>query len=215
MLKVNSILQGLTLVAAGLLASCASAPGLRMGQGTAPTAWAGEESHLFVTGTVGGVAFSIILPPGSPELKELEGKREFQVLSTGEKRYTAFEVSFKGLMEGLERELELEFENADFQNVPAGATLVLQEKANEELAPEGLTGLKSNLEMEWEWEDSSASSFSSGEVLSKSGKLTIMKDSGQMIGGTFEGVFENGRVSGSFTVPKVEEESDDVDAFYL
>lgn len=204
-----------TLVLALALASCAPAPttpGLRVGTATeAPEAWLGPSPHLVLVGRVNGVDVRVSVNEG-PLLDNLKAKREFQVLGD-QKRYTAFEVSFGALMEGLERELELEFENADFGTRPLGEDLGLVAQANEELAPEGLDGPRSNLEFEWEWEDAAASSFASGEVLSAQGRLVRSLD-GEGIGGWFTATFADGQLTGSFTVPQVEDEADDVDAFY-
>jgi hypothetical protein len=190
-------------------------PGLRAGVAAeAPTTWLGAEPHLVLVGTVDGVAIQINVRGDDPLLSQLAGKREHQVLASGEKRYTAFEVSFGALMEGLERELELEFENADFGQVGLGTDLALESRANEELAPEGLAGPRSNLELEWEWEDPAQSKFASGEVLSSSGRLVRNLDAGPALGGWFNATFANGSVTGSFTVNNAEDEADDVDAFY-
>jgi len=162
-------------------------------------------------GRVNGVDVNVVVTEG-PLLDQLKAKREFQVLGE-QKRYTAFEVSFGALMEGLERELELEFENADFGPRALGEDLGLVGQSNEDLAPEGLAGAQSNLEFEWEWEDPAQSSFASGEVLSAQGRLVRSLD-GEALGGWFAATFADGQLTGSFTVPKVEDEADDVDAFY-
>lgn len=216
MSRILSALAALTLV----LAACSApatppGPGLRTGTAVAPTAWLGEQPHLVLVGTVNGVAFEVNVQGDDPLLTKLTGKREHQLLaSTQEKRYTAFEVSFGAPMEGVERELELEFENADFGQVGLGQDLALETTANEELAPEGLAGARSNLELEWEWEDTAESKFASGEVLSASGRLVRALDSGSSLGGWFTATFADGSVTGSFTVKNVEDETDDVDAFY-
>lgn len=221
-MKYPMILLSFAILSSVLLSACTSVPtgpGLRTGMESvkAPTAWLGEEPHLVLAGTINGVHFSIDINKDDPRIKKVQGKREYQKLaSNGEMRYLAFELGFGALMEGLEREIELEFENADFNRTSTGIDLVLVAKSNEDLANiGGLSGTRSNLELEWEWEDARASDFSAGEVLSSAGTLIRHIDEGQRIGAWFTATFPMGKLTGSFTTSTAEDETDTVDAFYL
>ncbi len=220
-MKTNLLALVVAFALIGLSTGCmsASGPGLRVGSNNpvAPKTWLGSDPHLVMVGTINGVAFSIAIQKDNPLLKEIKGKREYQrLVTTGETRYVAFEIGFGALMEGIEREIELEFENANFDKTSLEIDLGLVEKSNEELAKKGgLQGTQSNLELEWEWEDSKESTFASGEVLSKSGTLVRFVDQGATIGAWFTATFPGGSVTGSCTTTEAEDETDDVDAFYL
>jgi hypothetical protein len=178
----------------------------------APTEWLGATPHLVIMGTVNGRAMDIQLVDmaAATGVEEFVGKREYLPGEAGAFRYGDFEVGLKATIGGVERSIELEFENDDFQKFVLPSDFML--------VPENFpAGPASYLEFSAEWEDASGSV--NDEVGGFNGVLTVLMDDGTpddkglrpdgMIGGFVQA--ENGGevVTISFTVPVAEYEIDD------
>ena len=176
-----------------------------------PSAWLGEVPHLVMMGSVAGKAIDIQLTDmaAAADVEAFEGKREY-LPGTGEAlRYADFEVALKAAIGGLERSIELEFENADFAGLPLPATFSLQDKE----FPEGLL---SNLEVALEWEGTDGAV--NDEIAAWTGTLTLLRDDGTkdargasgdgMIGGFVQAEKDGESLVISFTVPVTDYEID-------
>jgi hypothetical protein len=178
----------------------------------APTEWLGPTPHFVVMGTVGGREMNIQLTDmaAASGVAEFAGKREYLPGEGGAFRYGDFEVALKAVIGGVERSLELEFENDDY------GTFVLPSEF--QLGPENFPkGPASYLEFSAEWEDAAGSV--NDEIGGFNGVLTVTLDEGTP---DEKGLRPDGTIGGfvtaekagevvviSFTVPVAEYEIDD------
>lgn len=176
-----------------------------------PAEWLGEVPHLVIMGTVNGFEFDLQYPDMvvAPDIAEFAGKREYQI-DGDSLRYVDFEFTLQAVIEGVEKEIELEFENFDFaaQNVPGSFTLQSEEFPKGDL---------SNLEVEFEWETGGVST--NEEVDGWAGTFTFALDSGTesadgsrvggMVGGHVDATRGADRIVISFTAPVTEVEIED------
>lgn len=181
--------------------------------GVAPAAWLGETPHFVMVGAFKDYAFNIQATDlaATPDFA-VEAKREYRAAEGGGLDYIDFEIAVNLTTNGIERGIELEFENADFADQPVGSTYVLK-------AEEFPAGLFSNMELQIEWEWNEKSLIVNEEQLYGEGALTIGHESGTaeadgtmpsgMIGGFVTGTFEGKPIAISFTAPVVEAEIDD------
>jgi hypothetical protein len=178
----------------------------------APSEWLGATPHFVVMGTVGGREMNIQLTDmaAAAGVAEFQGKREYLPGEGGAFRYGDFEVALKATIGGVERSIELEFENDDFSTVTLPSDF--------QLVPENFPkGLASYLEFSGEWEDASGSV--NDEIGGFSGVMTVTLDEGTpddkglrpdgMIGGFATAEAAGDVVVISFTVPVAEYEIDD------
>src|SRR5262245_26118641 len=86
-----------------------------LGSGAAPTEWLGAEPHFVMVGQFKDFTFDIHTTDLSAV--ELAGKREYGPIDGG-LAYIDFEVALNLVTDGIERSIELEFENADFSKHP-------------------------------------------------------------------------------------------------
>lgn len=171
-----------------------------------PTEWLGEDVHVVVVGTVNGFPFDMEATD-LDALAGYEAKREYA--RDGEAlRYTVFEFGLQFVDGGVEKTLELEFENQDFSTLALPADLSLAE----EEFPEGP---RSNMELEFEWEGEGTSVneevalWSGTMVLALDQNLTEIPSGEGLIGGFVEATKGADSVTISFTVPMTEYEIDD------
>ncbi|MGL4236539.1 hypothetical protein [Tabrizicola sp.] len=177
-----------------------------------PTEWLGPEPHLVIMGKVNGRELNIQLTDmaSAPFVAEFAGKREYLPGEAGAFRYGDFEVALKAEIGGVERSLELEFENDDFGKAALPSDFAL--------VPENFPkGFASFLEFSSEWEDASGSV--NDEIGGFNGTLSLQLDEGApddkglrpdgMIGGLVMAEKEGEIVVVSFTVPVAEYEIDD------
>ncbi len=179
---------------------------------TAPIEWLGETPHFVAMGQIGGRAVDIqYLDIASAEgVAEFAGKREYLPVEGGTWRYGDFEVALKAVIGGVEKSLEMEFENHDFTEHALPANFFLQ-------GEEFPKGLLSNLEAALEWE--TPESTVNDEIAGWTGTLTLTTDTGTkddkglvpdgMIGGFVTATRDADMLILSFTVPVVEYELDD------
>lgn len=176
-----------------------------------PTEWLGETPHLVMMGTVNGYAFDIQYPEmtAAPDIAEFAGKREYQI--DGDRlRYVDFEFTFQAVIGGIEKEIELEFENFDFDAEAVPGAFMLQSGGYPR-------GALSNMEVEFEWKTAGASTDE--EVENWDGTFTFALDEGTesdlgtlaggKIGGHVDASRGEDRIVISFTVPVTEVEIDD------
>lgn len=180
--------------------------------GEAPTAWLGETPHFVMVGTFKDYEFNIQVP-NLEAMSDigLSGKREYRPGANG-LDYIDFEVALNAITNGIERSIELEFENANFSAHSVPSTFELQ---GEEF-PEGLL---SNLEFaaEWEWVEKSV--IVNEEELMDGGALTVALETGDagedgtvatgLVGGFVSAEFDGKPIAISFTTPVSEAEIDD------
>ena len=177
-----------------------------------PAAWLGEVPHFVMMGTAGGRSYDVQLTriAEGGVVAGFAGKREYLPGEGGTWRYGDFEVGLEIVLDGVEKAIELEYENNDFSTHPLPADFTLQ---GEEF-PEGLL---SYLEVEAEWE--TAEGVVNDEVTGWSGTLSLAIDTGTPDG---EGLLPDGMIGGyvvaqsgadslviSFTVPVTEYEKDE------
>lgn len=180
---------------------------------TAPPAeWLGETPHLILMGTINGRPVDVQMTDmaGAAGVAEFAGKREYQPADGGAWRYGVFEVALKATFDGVEKAIELEFENRDFGQHPLPAIFELQ---TEEF-PEGA---KAFFEVQLEWE--TPESTVNDEIGGWSGTLALAQDSGTaddkglvpdgMIGGFATATLGADTIVMSFTVPVAEYELED------
>lgn len=184
-----------------------------------PSKWLGAVPHFVMMGKSGQYKFDIQILEKSPHLKSLIGKREYEKLvSTGEVRFVEFEAGLKAVIGGIEREIELGFSNADFDDEKVPGIFSLIPNENEDFMPIGIKGAKAGCEIEWEWEIPSKNIFVAQELKTPSGLFFFDLNAGTLnkdktldngyIGGFGIAELENGTIYISFTVPMVEEEED-------
>ena len=93
----------------------------------APTEWLGDVPHFVMMGTVNGRALDIQLTDmAAVAVEQFAGKREYLPAEAGAYRFGDFEVALKAAIGGVERSIELEFENDDFATQSLPATFELQ-----------------------------------------------------------------------------------------
>ena len=178
----------------------------------APTEWLGPVPHLVIMGTVNGREMNIQLTDMATAagVAEFAGKREYLPSDAGAFRFGDFEVSLKAQIGGVERSIELEFENDDFSTVSLPSDF--------QLGPENFPkGPAAFLEFSTEWEDASGSV--NDEIGGFGGTLALRLDDGTpddkglrpdgMIGGLVKAENAGETVVISFTVPVAEYEIDD------
>lgn len=179
---------------------------------TAPPAeWLGDTPHLVMMGTVAGYPFDIQFPEMTQAkgIAEFAGKREYLIDGDG-LRYIDFEFTLQAVIGGIEKQIELEFENHDFsaQEIPGSFALQGSE------FPEGA---QSNLEVEFEWEADGVST--NEEVAGWDGTFTFALDTGTesadstlqqgWVGGHVDATRGEDRIVISFTAPITEVEIED------
>jgi hypothetical protein len=177
-----------------------------------PTEWLGAEPHLVIMGTVNGREMNIQLTDAAAlaAVAEFAGKREYLPGDGGTFRYGDFEVALKAELGGVERSIELEFENDDFGKVVLPSDF--------QLVPENFPKFPGAfLEFAAEWEDASGSV--NDEIGGFNGVLTVTLDEGTpddkglrpdgLIGGFVQAEKDGEVVTISFTVPVAEYEIDD------
>lgn len=177
--------------------------------GVAPTAWLGEKPHFVMVGSFKDYVFNIQAADlaATPDFA-LEAKREYRATEGGELDYIDFEIAANLTTNGIERGIELEFENADFADHPMPSTFVLK-------GEEFPAGLFSNMELQIEWEWVEKSLIVNEEQLYSEGALTVSHESGTaqadgtMPNGFLTGTFEGKPIAISFTAPVAEAEIDD------
>jgi len=178
---------------------------------TAPTEWLGPTPHLVIMGTLNGHEMNIQLTDmAATAVAEFAGKREYLPGDAGAFRYGDFEVGLKATIGGVERSIELEFENDDFASVTLPADFAL----GAENFPKGNAAF---LEVSAEWEDASGSV--NDEIGALTGTLSLLLDDGTpddkglradgMIGGLVVAENAGETLVISFTVPVAEYEIDD------
>lgn len=177
----------------------------------APAAWLGATPHFVMVGTVAGKRIAIAMPDmaAADGVAGFAGKREYLIDGTGH-RYVDFEVALAAVIGGIERKIELEFENHDFRSHTLPADFALQ-------AEEFPTGLRSTLEVETEWEHAGVSV--NDEVGGWAGVLSLALDQGTpddkglsadgLIGGFVTATNGAETLAISFTVPVAEYEVED------
>jgi hypothetical protein len=213
-------LSAVLLLCAALLPSPAAAQELSaadravnntvtIGEGAAPTAWLGETPHFVMVGAFKDFTFNI--HDMNLGAVELSAKREYRAAGDG-LAYVDFEIALDLVTDGIERTLEIEFENADFSKHAVPTTYALG-------TAEFPEGELSNMELQVEWEWIAKSIVVNEEQLADSGSLTVAHESGEavadktmpngMIGGFVTGTYEGKTIAISFTAPVTEAEIDD------
>lgn len=180
---------------------------------TAPTAWLGATPHFVMVGAFGDYSFNVNLPALEGAAAEVVGKREYGHDDAGALRLIDFEVAVNAVMNDIERTIELEFANADFNTHTLPLSFAL---SPDEEFPEGA---KASLEVQFEWEWVAKSAIVNEEGLVDSGTLDLALNEGTA---DAEGIAPNGLIGGfasltrdgktlalSFTVPVTEAEIDD------
>lgn len=177
----------------------------------APAEWLGETPHFVLMGTVSGQVLDIQFPDiaAAKDVASFAGKREYRPKEGGFD-YIDFEVGLEAVIGGVERKIELEFENADLLSLTLPATLMLD-------TAEFPAGAKSNAEIELEWEVGGQTV--NAELAGWAGELVLAKDEGTpddkgLSGDGLIGGFAKAELNGetwvlSFTVPVAEYEIDD------
>lgn len=181
---------------------------------SAPTAWLGVTPHFVMVGEFGDYSFNINLPDlaANPEAA-LSGKREYGRDDAGALQLIDFEVAANAVMNDIERTIELEFANADFNAQTLPMSFAIEPDAE---FPEGP---KASLEVQFEWEWVEKSTIVNEEGLMDAGSLDLALNDGTP---DAEGVAANGVIGGfatatkdgktlaiSFTVSVTEAEIDD------
>jgi hypothetical protein len=135
--------------------------------GVAPTAWLGETPHFVMVGEFRDYSFNIQATDlaATPDFA-LEAKREYRGAEGGGLDYIDFEIAVALTTNGIERGIELEFENADFADQPIPSTYTLK-------GEEFPAGLFSNMELQIEWEWNEKSFIVNEEQLYSEGTLTV------------------------------------------
>lgn len=118
-------------------------------------AWQGEDFHVRIAGTVDGTAVDLELDSASAaDLARAFCKREYVVpdpndpATWSQGTMPSVEATFRIVDGGLEKEYELGFTAADFNDVTAGSALTVVPPVEEQAPAAG----QSYLELEWSWE---------------------------------------------------------------
>jgi hypothetical protein len=212
LLTLSALVLAMPLLLAGGPGRAQDAASAVMADDVAPpTGWLGETPHLVLVGTVAGKRIAIAMPDmaTAPGVATFAGKREYLIDGTGH-RYIDFEVALEAVIDGIERKIELEFENHDFASHPLPADFALQ-------TDEFPEGLRSTLEVETEWEHAGVSV--NDEVGGWAGVLSLSLDRGTpdntglvpdgLIGGFATATNGAETLAISFTVPVAEYEVED------
>lgn len=203
----------LCLIALPALSQSAADPVVTNGNAltAAPGEWLGATPHFVLMGTVSGQVLDIQMPDiaVAEGVARFEGKREYRPREGGF-AYIDFEVGLEAVIGGVERKIELEFENANFATQTLPATLMLD-------TVEFPDGARSNVEIELEWEVGGQTV--NAELAGWAGELVLAKDEGTpddkgLSGDGMIGGFARAELNGetwvlSFTVPVTEYEIDD------
>jgi hypothetical protein len=178
----------------------------------APTEWLGSTPHFVMIGDFNDYSFAINVTDASKaEDFELKAKREYRKGEAG-LDYIDFEIAVDLVTNGIERGIELEFENASFGKQAVPSTYALKDE-------EFPAGLFSNMELQIEWEWVEKSFIVNEEQLYSDGALTMTLEDGKaeadgtapngLIGGFVKGTFDGKPIAISFTAPVGEAEIDD------
>lgn len=181
--------------------------------GKAPTEWLGPTPHFVMVGAFKDFSFDIEVPDLAKATDfALKAKREYAPIDGGKLAYIDFEIGAAMTTDGIEREFEFEFENADFSTHKLPQTFALKDAE----FPEG-TFSNMELQLEWEWVEKSV--IVNEEQLVTDGALTVALEDGVagadgtapngFIGGFVTGTFEGKPIAISFTAPVTEAEIDD------
>lgn len=181
---------------------------------TAPNAWLGATPHFVMVGEFGDYSFNINLPDlASMPNAAATGKREYGHNDGGGLSLIDFEVAVNAVMNNIERTIELEFANADFNTATLPMSFAI------EPGVEFPAGAKSSLEVQFEWEWVEKSTIVNEEGLIDSGSLALALNEGNvgadgtapngLIGGFATATKDGKTLAISFTVPVAEAEIDD------
>jgi hypothetical protein len=165
---------------------------IAVGEATqAPTQWLGAVPHFVMIGEFDDYTFAINAPDPEAAGVALAGKREYR--PNGEALdFIDFEVALDAVIGGIERSIEMEFENANFAAYEFPADFALQGAA----FPEGNL---SNLELEFEWEWVEKSVVVNEEALFTDGTLTFALNEGEA---DERGLSDSGVIGGFVTVTR-------------
>lgn len=181
---------------------------------SAPTAWLGATPHFVMVGEFGDYSFNVNLPDlaANPDAA-VTGKREYGHNDAGGLALIDFEVAANAVMNDIERTIELEFANADFNTATLPLSFAIEPGVE---FPEGA---KASLEVQFEWEWVEKSAIVNEEGLIDSGSLDLALNEGTadadgtaangLIGGFATATKDGKTVAISFTVPVAEAEIDD------
>jgi len=139
----------------------------------APTAWLGAMPHFVMVGEFGDYSFNINVPDLTASADAaFTGKRGYGRDEVGALRLIDFEIAANAVMNDIERTVELEFANADFN----AATLPMSYA----LAPdvEFPEGANASLEVQFEWEWVEKSLIVNQEGLIEAGTLDLELNQG-------------------------------------
>jgi hypothetical protein len=125
----------------------------------APTEWQGKEPHLYMMGTIGGYEIDIQLSDLSTAVEgmvpNIGFKREYEKNPAGEIRFTQLEVEIQIVLGGVEREIDFELINTNFDAADLAAEFQIINGINEYddgVATLEVTGQRSAVEFGMEWE---------------------------------------------------------------
>ncbi|MEM1360785.1 MAG: hypothetical protein AAGF94_03625 [Pseudomonadota bacterium] len=176
-----------------------------------PNNWLGEEPHFAMVGTVNGYDFNVYLSDMTRAMgvTKFEGKREYKEDRNG-LRYRDVEFTLEAIIEGVDKEIDLEFKSHDFNASTLPGDFTLQSRAY----PEGNVA---TMEVEFEW-DTGGKSVDE-EVDGWDGLFTFALNTGDemsngalrggKVGGFVNATNGNDRLSISFTVPVTKVDVDD------
>lgn len=180
----------------------------------APTAWLGATPHFVMVGEFGDYSFNVNVPDLSASADaSFSGKREYGRDDADALHLIDFEIAANAVMNDIERTIELEFANSDFNTHTIPASFKLEPGVE---FPEGDTA---SLEVQFEWEWVEKSTIVNEEGLVDSGTFNFALNEGAA---NADGIADNGLIGGfatatkdgktlvlSFTVPVTEAEIDD------
>lgn len=181
---------------------------------TAPTTWLGATPHFVMVGEFGDYSFNINLPDLAPNPDmSITGKREYGHGENGSLALIDFEIAANAVMNDIERTIELEFANADFNAATLPMSFAIEPSVE---FPEGP---RSSLEVQFEWEWVEKNTIVNEEGLADSGSLDLALNdgiagvdgtaAGGVIGGFVTAIKDGKTLAVSFTVPVTEAEIDD------
>ncbi|MEM1130617.1 MAG: hypothetical protein AAGH83_08860 [Pseudomonadota bacterium] len=136
-----------------------------------PFEWMGETPHFVMMGTVDGYTFNVQVTDveAADNLSKFTAKREYKADGSGY-RYVEFKIDLESVIGGIEREIELDFQNHDFLSFQDVATLQLGSTKY----PQGEAAY---FELEFEW-DSQGTSVDE-EIDDWQGVLILHHDEGE------------------------------------